>query len=445
MKRLPAAIACVLVMAAAAVAVERFPPPEFTDHSVPETTQPAPKHPLHFLTTYCRVPESALPYVDLGILAGALALAVVLALKIRSRAGMVTLMVASLIYFGYLRGGCVCPIGAIQNVTLAIFDSGYVLPLSVGLAFLLPLACALVFGRAYCAAVCPLGAIQDLVVVFPLRIPSWLAGPLRLGAYVYLGAAVLAAATGSAFLICEYDPFLALFRLTGRLPMVIFGLSVLVVGMFVARPYCRFACPYGVLLGWLSRLSLRRVTITPTECIQCRLCENACPFGAIQPANADQPVPRRQGRGVLAAMLALLPVLVAAGATVGHLTSPALARLDPTVRLSERSEAAGKGLIDPADDEEATKADKFVAVGEALEEAHATAAEVRGKFKLGGALLGAFVGLVAGAKLVRLSMRRTRTDYEADKGTCLACGRCWSYCPVSRNPEAAVRPPGDQP
>jgi polyferredoxin len=68
--------------------------------------------------------------------------------------------------------------------------------------------------------------------------------------------------------------------------MLVVGGAVLVLSTFIGRPYCRFLCPYGVLLGWLSRLSWSGVTITPDECVVCRLCEDACPFGAIEPANA---------------------------------------------------------------------------------------------------------------------------------------------------------------
>ena len=50
-------------------------------------------------------------------------------------------------------------------------------------------------------------------------------------------------------------------------------------------------------------------------------------------------------------------------------------------------------------------------------------------FALGGALFGAFIGLVIGGKLLALSVKRRRTDYEADRASCLACGRCYSYCP----------------
>ena len=53
--------------------------------------------------------------------------------------------------------------------------------------------------------------------------------------------------------------------------MLILGGSVLLIGVYVGRPYCRYFCPYGVILRWLSRLSKWHVRIPPEECIKCRL------------------------------------------------------------------------------------------------------------------------------------------------------------------------------
>ncbi len=69
-------------------------------------------------------------------------------------------------------------------------------------------------GRSFCASVCPLGAVQELVAVRPVQVPTWIDHALGLLAYVYLGAAVLFAATGTAWIICRYDPFVGLFRLS---------------------------------------------------------------------------------------------------------------------------------------------------------------------------------------------------------------------------------------
>jgi len=65
--------------------------------------------------------------------------------------------------FRVLPQGCVCPIGSIQNVTLAMTDHSYILPLTVLIFFLAPLVFTLLFGRTFCAGVCPFGALQDMV------------------------------------------------------------------------------------------------------------------------------------------------------------------------------------------------------------------------------------------------------------------------------------------
>ena len=91
---------------------------------------------------------------------------------------------------------------------------------------------------------------------------------------------------------------------------------MLLIGVFVGRPYCRFLCPYGVLLNLASRLSRWRVTITPSACVQCRLCEKSCPLGAI-----EVPSERRDGFIVSDAMT-LLPVLSGCGARCGRSVAP---------------------------------------------------------------------------------------------------------------------------
>jgi len=181
------------------------------------------------------------------------------------------------------------------------------------LFFLLPLVCALFFGRTFCAAACPLGAVQDVFVLRPIRVPRPLAAALGLLPALYLGVALALAAAGAGFLICRYDPFVGFFRFGGPLSSMLTGGALLLVGTVVARPYCRFLCPYGVLLNGLSRFSRRHADITPTECVNCRLCEDACPFGCIRPPTPEKaPEPRAAGRRRLAVLLALLPLHAAA-------------------------------------------------------------------------------------------------------------------------------------
>jgi len=317
-----------LCLAVPSAAQERFPPPEFeSGYTMPPTRSPAAAAPWHEI-------------VDLGVLAVALAAASVLALRVRYRWPIVALSVFSLLYFGFYRGGCVCPIGAIQNVAQGL-AGGTVLPLVVVLIFVLPLATALFFGRT--------------------------------------------------------------------------------------------------LLGLLSKVSRYRVTITPTECVQCRLCEDACPFGAIRRPTAEAADRQRtRGKAPLAVMLALLPALVVAGGFFGGLLGPTMARLHPTVALADRIRLENAGEVDGTT--EASEA--FRATGRTADDLYADAGGIESTFTalwrpgglgVGAAhLLGAFVGLVIALKLAGLGLRRRRRDYEADRASCVACGRCFAHCPIER-------------
>ncbi|MHC4407171.1 MAG: hypothetical protein ACYTG0_46760, partial [Planctomycetota bacterium] len=40
-----------------------------------------------------------------------------------------------------------------------------------------------------------------------------------------------------------------------------------------------------------------------------------------------------------------------------------------------------------------------------------------------------WIGLVIGVKMIHLSIRRRRIDYEPDRAGCVSCGRCFWYCP----------------
>ena len=62
-------------------------------------------------------------------------------------------------------------------------------------------------------------------------------------------------------------------------------------------------------------------------------------------------------------------------------------------------------------------------------ELYRAAVDKAGQFRLAGGLFGAWVGLVIGAKLIHLSVRRRRTDYQPDRANCVSCGRCFWYCP----------------
>jgi ferredoxin len=399
----------------AAEAKQRFPKPEFaTGYAQPKPTTPNPR----FLF---------LEYFDVLILLVVLSLTTWFVLKKRSRKGVFWTSVFSLLYFGFYREGCICSIGSIQNVVLSMVDPTYAIPLTALLFFLLPLVFSLFFGRTFCAGACPLGAIQDIVVLKPIELPKWIQKVLGLIPYLYLGLAVLYVATKSEFIICRYDPFVGLFRFDAPYNMLILGILFLAVGVFVARPYCRFFCPYGVLLGWMSKFSSRHMSITPAACIQCKLCSNSCPFGAI-----DEPVAetgkRRSNVNRLMTYFVLLPLWIGIGGLAGSMMHVPLSRFNQTVYLAEQIVEHPEVKNDPKNIDVRT----FMSSGKSTEQLVLEADAIQRQFYWGGWILGGFMGLVIGTSLINLSKFRKREDWEPNKANCLSCARCMDYCPVKK-------------
>lgn len=407
-----------LTLLCSALAEPRFPPPDFseTNHQLPITTTPSAR-------------AEWLQYLDVAVLAACLGVAVWLIYKQRSRRGVFWLSLFSLGYFGFYREGCVCAIGAPQNIALGLFNPGYAVPLTVIAFFALPLVVALFAGRAFCAGVCPHGALQDLLLIKPLKVPAWLEHGLGILPFIFLGFGLSFAATGTGFPICRYDPIVPIFRLNGPGLLIVLAAVTVLLAMFVGRPYCRFLCPYGALLKLASLAAKFRVRVTPDICTQCRLCENSCPFGAMRepsPGTVEPKslVPERRRLGWL---LLLVPALIAGGAWLGGELAVPVAKLNPTVELAERYIAQQKSPVDyGVMTPEALSLERAERDPEALLK---SAADMRRRFWLACVLFGGWIGLVVGIKLASLSLRTLRTDFEPDRGACFACARCFRSCP----------------
>ncbi len=392
---------------------ELIPTPPFTNHNVPTTEVPPTDAPVWEM-------------VHVGLLLIALSLASYFALVSRSRKHLLILSIASLVWFGFVRQGCVCSVGSTQNVAQAVFDAKFAIPLGVLAFFVLPLIFTLFFGRTFCAAVCPLGAAQEVVAVRSIKVPRWLDHALGLFPFIYLGAAVLFAATGTAYIICQYDPIVPFFRFNGNVNMLVLGSCVMLMSLFVGRPYCRYICPYGALLSLLSRVSRWHLRIVPSDCITCRLCEDACPYGAIEvPTTAQSSESRARGKRYLGWLLLAVPAIIAAMTWLGTTWSLPLSRLDFTVQLAEQVRLEETEQVASTD-----ASDAFRNEGTPTADLYARAIEHQQRFARLGGWLGAWIGLVLAVKLVHLSIRRKRTDYRPDSSGCVSCGRCFKSCPV---------------
>jgi polyferredoxin len=158
---------------------------------------------------------------------------------------------------------------------------------------LVAIALALLMRKAFCSWICPVGFLSEWLAKLGrlafgrnFRPWKWLDIPLRGIKYLLMGFFVFSVfAMGreslTAFLTSPYNKVADVKMGLFFTQMSTVGLSimgVLVLGsVFIQGLWCRYLCPYGALLGLFSWASPSRIRRDPATCVDCGLCDKACP------------------------------------------------------------------------------------------------------------------------------------------------------------------------
>lgn len=186
----------------------------------------------------------------------------------------------------------ICPFGGVVTIyqlfTLGTFiqkihSSSLIL---MGLVFFM----TLLLGPVFCGWICPFGTFQEWIgnlgkKIFKSKynhmVPKKLDSVLRYFRIVFLAWVVFMTARSGTLLFSNIDPYYALFNfwtsevaVAGMVALfVIMGLSLV-----MERPWCKYACPYGGVLGFFNKFHIFKLKRLESTCISCNLCTNNCPM-----------------------------------------------------------------------------------------------------------------------------------------------------------------------
>jgi len=192
-------------------------------------------------------------------------------------------LLGTLVVLGFGLGGCPCPIKGFQEAVLSAFQgSTHWLALSW---FLLLIPLTYLFGRTWCGWVCHLGALQEFLYrqgIMP-QPGTRTANLLRWVRRILVAGLVIQLLVTRHNIWEEHDPFRAVFNLlipdTALAWVLLLGL--LLSSVLIYRPFCRTACPVGLVLGWISALPGAARLHVESSCISCKICRKSCLNGAV--------------------------------------------------------------------------------------------------------------------------------------------------------------------
>ncbi len=176
-------------------------------------------------------------------------------------------------------------------VLTGVYNSIHPAGLAIFVAILLM---GLLLKRSFCSWVCPIGFLSEYLWKLGRKIfgrnlvlPKFLDYPLRSLKYILLVffawgiLGEMSVRALRAFIYSPYNRVADIKMLMFFEHLSTFSFSVLVVLALLSIPiknfWCRYLCPYGALLGFLSLFSPVKITRNPKTCIDCKLCTEVCP------------------------------------------------------------------------------------------------------------------------------------------------------------------------
>jgi len=186
----------------------------------------------------------------------------------------------------------VCPFGGVVSIYQFAAAGDFVKKTHASSFILMIIVFALTIavGPAFCGWICPFGSVQEWLAKIGRRIfgkrynsmvPARIDGILRYLRYIVALWVLYVTALSVQLVFADYDPYFALFNFwTGEVAVTAFIAlgAVILLSLIIERPFCKYACPYGAILGLFNLFRIFGIRRNPVTCIDCKACDRACPM-----------------------------------------------------------------------------------------------------------------------------------------------------------------------
>ncbi|MFH1635062.1 MAG: 4Fe-4S binding protein [Chloroflexota bacterium] len=186
----------------------------------------------------------------------------------------------------------VCPFGGVVSLYQFATEGTFVQKIheSSFILMIIVFVLTILFGPVFCGWVCPLGSVQEWFGKIGKRlfkkkynhfVPHRLDQYLRYLRYLVLVWVLYTTATTAELFFSDLDPYFALFNFwTGEVAiggLIILGITLL-ASLLVERLWCKYACPYGAILGITNLFRVFSIRRSDPGCKGCNICTRDCPM-----------------------------------------------------------------------------------------------------------------------------------------------------------------------
>ncbi|MBI4648629.1 MAG: 4Fe-4S binding protein [Bacteroidia bacterium] len=189
--------------------------------------------------------------------------------------------------FSDLHHACPCMLSSLQDTVLFIFGINTDWQKMLWFIGLIPVT--YLFGKVWCGWLCHLGALQEFLFL-PIKFNIFKGEKamkiMKIIRWILLLTLIIQLAIEQRIFFCRIDPFKTIFDLDiygSRflvLRWILVGL-LLLTSFFSYRPFCKSACPVGLMLGLISFIPGSSVIGRKGDCTGCELCHATCRQEAI--------------------------------------------------------------------------------------------------------------------------------------------------------------------